>query len=116
MRRRLDGRGASAGKWRRSSVERRRRMKMEVDLEARAGLFLGAGAFQTQNWPKPLNQCTQKDIPRSLIERFGLNLIVESVGFITIPPLMHMFWRKGSWWRRFCERSLSPIPRMRAKR
>ena len=91
-------------------------MKMEVDLEARAGLLFGSGAFQTQNRPKPLDQYTQKALLRVLIERFGLNLIVESVGFITIPALMHMFLRKGSWWRRFCERSLSPIPRMRAER
>ena len=91
-------------------------MKMEVDLEARAGLCLGSGAFQTQNLPKPLDQYTRKALPRVLIERFGLNLIVECAGFITIPPLMHMFWRKGSWWRQFCERSLSPIPRMRAER
>ena len=89
---------------------------MEVDLEARTGLCLGSGAFQTQNRPKPLVQYTLKADPRVLIERFGLNLIVECVGFITIPPLMHMFWRKGSWWRQFCERSLSPIPRMRAER
>ena len=72
-------------------------MKMEVDLEARAGLFLGSDAFQTQNRPKSLNQYTQKALPRVLIKRFGLNLIVECVGFITIPPLMHMFWRNGSW-------------------
>ena len=91
-------------------------MKMEVYLEARAGLLFGSGAFQTQNRPKPLDQCTKKAVLRALIERFGLNLIVECVGFITIAALMHMFWRKGSWWRLFCERSLSPIPRMRAER
>ena len=89
---------------------------MELDLEAHAGLFWGSGAFQTQNWPKPLDQCTQKALLRALIERFGLNLIVECVGIITIPPLMHMFRRKGSWWHQFRERLLSPIPRIRAER
>ena len=89
---------------------------MEVDLEARAGLCLGSGAFQTQNWPKPLDQYTRKALLRVLIERFGLNLIVEHVGLIAIHPLMHTFWRKGSWWRQFCERSLSPITRIRAER
>ena len=50
---------------------------MEVDLEARAGLFLGSGACQTQNRAKPLDQYTRKALPRVLIERVGLNLVLN---------------------------------------